>query len=190
MVKPIARMAPAQTRRRAISPGCGGRKSANITISRGPILISTPAKWLGVKTCAGKPPVRSLTHVAACIVTLAKWRNPKQKVVRAAPLAPRTQTVDPAIGRSISPIVAAALRQTTWLLTENQAVKVDALKSEWSEFAAMRRLAMRFRGILRSKNAAKLGVLADGRASIRPLCNAAVCPHLAKRYRRHEKCDR
>jgi hypothetical protein len=93
-----------------------------------------------------------------CIVTLAKWRNPKQKVVRAAPLAPRTQTVDPATGRSISPIVAAALRQTTWLLTENQAVKVDALKSEWSEFAAMRRLAMRFRGILRSKNAAKLGV--------------------------------
>ena len=57
--------APAQTRRRAISPGCGGRRSANITISRGRILISTPAKWLGAKTCAGKPPVRSLTHVAA-----------------------------------------------------------------------------------------------------------------------------
>ncbi len=55
-----------------------------------------------------------------CIVTLAKWRNPKQKVVRLAPLFPRTQTVGPATGRSISPIVAAALRQTTWLLTENQ----------------------------------------------------------------------
>jgi transposase len=37
-------------------------------------------------------------------------------------------------------------------------VKVNALKREWPEFAAMRRLATRFRGILRSKNAAKLGV--------------------------------
>jgi len=37
-------------------------------------------------------------------------------------------------------------------------VKVDALKREWPEFAAMRRLATRFRGILRNKNAAKLGV--------------------------------
>jgi len=32
MAKRIARMVPAQTRRRAISPGCGGRRSANITI--------------------------------------------------------------------------------------------------------------------------------------------------------------
>jgi transposase len=52
------------------------------------------------------------------------------------------------------------------LLTNNQAVKVDALKSEWREFATMRGLAMRFRGILRSKNVAKLGVwLTDAQQS-------------------------
>ena len=37
-------------------------------------------------------------------------------------------------------------------------MKVDALKSEWREFTTIRGLAMRFRGILRSKNVAKLGV--------------------------------
>jgi hypothetical protein len=38
------------------------------------------------------------------------------------------------------------------LLTANQAAKVDALKTASPEFTAMRRLAMRFRGILRSKD--------------------------------------
>ena len=52
----------------------------------------------------------------------------------------------------------STLRQPRGLLTNNQAVKVDALKSEWREFTTMRGLAMRFRGILRSKNVAKLGV--------------------------------
>ena len=89
----------------------------------------------------------------------AKWRNPKRKVARPAPPAPGVQTVDPPPARLISPIVAAALCvKPRGLLTDNQAAKVDALKSEWREFAAMRRLAMRFRGILRSKNVAKLGV--------------------------------
>jgi transposase len=44
------------------------------------------------------------------------------------------------------------------LLTPNQAAKIDALKSGWQDFAAMRQLAMWFRGILRSKSVAKLGV--------------------------------
>ena len=100
------------------------------------------------------------------------------------------QPVDPPTGRLISPIVAAALCiKPRGLLTDNQAAKVDALKSEWPEFAAMRRLAMRFRGILRSKNCCEARRLAEGRASIRPLRDAAVCPHLAERYRRREKCD-
>jgi transposase len=51
------------------------------------------------------------------------------------------------------------LRQAARVVdTHSQEAKVDALKSEWPEFAAMRGLAMRFRGLLRSKNAAKLGV--------------------------------
>jgi transposase len=57
----------------------------------------------------------------------------------------------------ISPIVAAALCvKPRGLLSET--AKVDALKSFWPDFAAMRQLAMRFRGLLRSKRVAKLGV--------------------------------
>ena len=40
---------------------------------------------------------------------LAKWRNPKRKTPRPAPPPPRAPAVDPATGRLISPIVAAAL---------------------------------------------------------------------------------
>jgi hypothetical protein len=54
-------------------------------------------------------------------------------------------------------------------------VEVDALKSEWPEFAAMPRLAMRFRGILRSKNATKLGVwLKEAHQS--GLCSGSPAP--------------
>lgn len=67
------------------------------------------------------------------------------------------QSVDSTTGRLISPIVAAALCvKPRGLLTIAQAAKVDTLKSEWSDFAAMRRLAMRFRGIVRSKSTGKL----------------------------------
>jgi transposase len=88
---------------------------------------------------------------------LAKWRNPKRKVARPAPPDPKTPPIDPATGRSISPIVAAALCvKPRGTLTSAQAATVDALKSECPDFAEMRRLAMRFRGILRSENADKL----------------------------------
>jgi transposase len=90
---------------------------------------------------------------------LAKWRNPKRKVARPALPTPRAPSVDPATGRSISPIVAAALCvKPHGTLTSAQEANVDALKSEWPDFASMRGLAMRFHGILRSKNAGKLGV--------------------------------
>jgi transposase len=90
---------------------------------------------------------------------VAKWRNPKHKATLPVPTVPRAQPVDPATGRSISPIVAAALCiKPRGLLTANQAAKVDALKSDWPEFAVMRRLAMRFRGVLKSKSVNCLGV--------------------------------
>lgn len=64
----------------------------------------------------------------------------------------------PATGRSISPMVAAALCvKQRGLLTADQATKVDEMKKDWPEFATMRRLAMRFRGLLKSKSAGKLG---------------------------------
>src|SRR5208337_1611823 len=88
---------------------------------------------------------------------LAKWRNPKRKTPRPAPPPLRTPAVDGATVRLISPIVAAALCvKPRGLLTSAQAATVDALKSECPEFATMRQLVMRFRGILRSKNTGKL----------------------------------
>jgi hypothetical protein len=78
---------------------------------------------------------------------LAKWRNPKRKATRTASIVPRPQPVDFVTGRSIPPIVAAALCiKPRGLLTANQTSKVDALKKDWPEFASMRRLDMRFRG--------------------------------------------
>jgi transposase len=47
------------------------------------------------------------------------------------------------------------------LLTPRQAAKVDALKSASPDFTTMRRLAMRFRGILRSKDIQRFGVWLD-----------------------------
>jgi transposase len=102
---------------------------------------------------------------------LAKWRRANDcKVVTSPPnheprIAPTTTTmaascaVDPATGWSISPIVAASLCiKPRGLLTPRQAAKVDALKSASPDFTAMRRLAMRFRGILRSKDIQKFCV--------------------------------
>lgn len=50
-----------------------------------------------------------------------------------------------------------AVHQAAGMLTANQAAKVDALKKDWPEFATMRRLAMRLRGMLKSKSVGKLG---------------------------------
>jgi hypothetical protein len=55
----------------------------------------------------------------------------------------------------VSPIVAVALCiKPRGLLTADQATKVDTMKKDWPEFATMRGLAMRFRGLL---SASKLG---------------------------------
>ena len=83
----------------------------------------------------------------------------ERKAVKTASAVPNPRPLDPATGRSISPIVAAALCiKPRGLLTANQAAKVDAMKKDWPEFAAMRRLAMRFRGLLESKSLGKLSI--------------------------------
>ena len=70
--------------------------------------------------------------------------------------------VDPVTGWAITPIVAASLCiKPRGLLTPHQAAKVDALKSASSDFTTMRRLAMRFRGILRSRDTQKFGIWLD-----------------------------
>ena len=100
---------------------------------------------------------------------LAKWRCARGSTAanlpdRTALLAPppivtAPRAVDPATGWLISPIVAAALCiKPRGLLTPDQAVKIEALKLASPDFAAMRRLAMRFRGIFRSKDIEKFDV--------------------------------
>ncbi len=110
---------------------------------------------------------------------LAKWRHPSDAKVVKLSLVPEPTTappppigtapcaVDPATGWSISPIVAASLCiKPRGVLTPRQAAKVGALKSASADFTAMRGLAMRFRGILRSKDTQKFGVwLEDAKES-------------------------
>jgi transposase len=106
---------------------------------------------------------------------LAKWRRADDaKASSAVTGEPKTESklnltmvaaprvVDPATGWTITPIVAASLCiKPRGLLTPNQAAKVDALKTASPEFTAMRRLAMRFRGILRTRDVKKFGLWLD-----------------------------
>ena len=114
----------------------------------------------------------SYSHLARF---LAPWRNngPSQdgddglSADQEAPAPLPVHVIDPMTGRRISPHVAAALcikprRQ----MTERQIVNVDALKAASAEFATMRHLAMRFRGLLRGGTVEKLDVwLKDARRS-------------------------
>ncbi len=69
---------------------------------------------------------------------------------------------DPDTGHAISPVAAAALCiKPRGLLTDRQARKVDALKHGADAFGQMRHLAMRFNGILRSRNSEALDAWID-----------------------------
>ena len=76
-------------------------------------------------------------------------------------------TLDPMTGRAISPLTAAALCvKPRGQMTDRQAASVDTLKAGSAEFTIMRRLAMQFRGLLRSGTAERLDAwLRDARAS-------------------------
>ena len=83
-------------------------------------------------------------------------------------LAPvRVRTLDAMTGRAISPLIAAALCiKPRGQMTARQAASVDALKAGSAEFTTMRRLAMQFRGVLRSGTTERLDAwLTDARAS-------------------------
>jgi transposase len=97
----------------------------------------------------------SLSHLHRL---LAKWRHPnREEVAKVEPPAEESRAIDPATGWQISPIVAAALcMKPSKMLTPPQVVKVAALKEASPGFVIMRRLAMRFRGILRGNDPDKL----------------------------------
>ena len=94
---------------------------------------------------------------------LAGWRRANSKPpAQREPFAEEGRAVDPATGWQISPIVAASLCMTPrGMLTPAKAAKVEALKQVSPSFVTMRRLAMRFRGILRSGDVEKLDTWLD-----------------------------
>lgn len=90
---------------------------------------------------------------------LSQWRRAGRPAGFDGPMTNTTMLRDPLTGNLVSPIVAAALCiKPRGLLTEAQAAKVDAFKAASEEFATMRQLAMRFRGILRGADFQKLDV--------------------------------
>lgn len=69
----------------------------------------------------------------------------------------KSPAIDPATGRRISPLTAAALCvKPRGQMTPRQICIVDALNTESKDFAMMRQLAMRFRGLFRGGSLAKL----------------------------------
>ena len=69
---------------------------------------------------------------------------------------------DPETGRAISPVFAAALCiKPRGKLTAEQARKVEALKAGSPAFTTMRRLAMRFKGIMNGRKADPLSAWID-----------------------------
>ena len=95
---------------------------------------------------------------------LGAWRRAgREQAVDVPPTTLKPEPVrDPDTGHAISPVVAAALCiKPRGLLTDRQARKVDALKQGSGAFAEMRRLAMRFNGILRGKRSAPLDAWID-----------------------------
>lgn len=87
----------------------------------------------------------------------------KEHAVDIPPTTLKSEPVrDPDTGHAISPLVAAALCiKPRGRLTDGQARKVDALKQGSEAFVEMRRLAMRFNGILRGKKSAPLDAWID-----------------------------
>ena len=109
----------------------------------------------------------SFSHLARF---LAPWRSgepPLQGAEQEEPAPVRVRTLDPMTGRVISPLTAAALCvKPRGQMTARQVANVDALKAASADFTAMRRLAMRFRGLLRGGTAEGLDAwLIDARAS-------------------------
>ena len=106
----------------------------------------------------------SLTQLQRLLNT---WRRAHFAMAIGAPQPDAAKALDNAAIRIVPPIVAAALCiKPRGLLSAARSTKVDTLKATSSEFATMRQLAMRFRGILRGSDAEPLdGWLSDAARS-------------------------
>ncbi|HYZ40044.1 MAG TPA: ISL3 family transposase [Stellaceae bacterium] len=106
----------------------------------------------------------SYSHLARFLATWRRTAPPgdgdeRSSVDEEAPAALLVRAIDPMTGRRISPLTAAALCvKPRGDMTARQIVNVDALKAASAEFTTLRRLAMRFRGLLRGRTAEKLDI--------------------------------
>jgi transposase len=137
---------------------------------------STPARfgeYLARRWNEGCMHVRTLLHevrdrgYTGCYSQLAAFLSPwRQKEQRRIPPSSGTMPPDPGSGRTISPIVAAALCiRPPPLLSARQRATVDVLKAALPEFARIRGLAMRFRGLMRGGRAKMLDDWLDDAAT-------------------------
>jgi transposase len=90
----------------------------------------------------------SFTHLARFLSPWRSGRPSLEGVEQEEPAPIRVRMLDPMTGRVISPLTAALCVKPRGQMTARQVLTVDALKAS-PEFTAMRRLAMRFRGLLR-----------------------------------------
>ena len=121
--------------------------------------------------------IGSFSHLERLLSTWRKGAPPGQTPspppqpppAKVEPLG-ETPAIDPTTGWQISPMVAASLcMKPTPTLTPSEAAKVGALKEASPSFVVMRRLAMRFRGLLQGANPSKLDrFLHDARRSRLP----------------------
>ena len=96
----------------------------------------------------------SFTHLQRL---LCKRRQAHFAAMAGAPTQQAAIGLENRLPPEVAPIAAAALCiKPRGLLTEPQAAMVDALKLRSPDFAKMRQLAMRFRGILRTGQADRL----------------------------------
>ncbi len=117
----------------------------------------------------------SFSHLARF---LSPWRSGEPSLKDAdqeEPAPVRVRMLDPMTGRVISPLTAAALCvKPRGQMSARQVITVDALKAASPEFTAMRRLAMRFRGLLRGGTVDKLDAWLIAARASGILRNAAI----------------
>ena len=137
--RPQATMAPKTTTPSGFGAYLARRWNEGCTMGRQLLAEIRPLGYTG-----------SLTHLQRL---LNSWRRAHFAAVLTVPVPKGEVLPDGVAITPVPPIVASALCiKPRGLLTATQADKVDTLKAISTEFATMRALAMRFRGLLRGGN--------------------------------------
>jgi hypothetical protein len=138
-LRPRATMAPKSTTPSGFSAYLARRWNEGCTMGKQLLAEIRPLGYTG-----------SLTHLQRL---LNGWRRAHFAAAIGTPAPQSAIALQDLLTPTVPPIVAAALCiKPRGLLTEAQAAKVDQLKEISSDFATMRQLAMRFRGLLKGSD--------------------------------------